>query len=330
MSKKIIFLFIIIALIVLSFFIFMSFHTKPNKEMIFGTSFSPAYARYLGLDAGQVYKTILDDWQFKYLRLSAQWDTIEKKKGEYDFSDLDWYMNEAAKRKAKVTLVVGRKTPRWPECHLPDWAKKVTYQEYRPALLNFMKVAVERYKNHSALEIWQVENEPFLPFGLCKIISQEDLKEEIDLVKKLDSTRQLIVTDSGELSTWRKTAKATDLFGTTMYRVVWNKYIGYFSYNWLPAFFYRAKLLILGRSVETAYIVELQAEPWMPNRELTALPLTEQFKSMDIIHLKNNVIYAQRTGMPRAYLWGAEWWYWIKEKQNRSEFVDYIKTLKKD
>jgi len=68
--------------------------------MIFGVSFSPQYARYLGLDANKVYQSILDDWHFKYIRLSAQWDVIETTKGQYDFKELDYFMTEAGKRNA--------------------------------------------------------------------------------------------------------------------------------------------------------------------------------------------------------------------------------------
>lgn len=298
--------------------------------MIFGVSFSPQYARYLGLDMEKTYKTIIDDWQFKYIRLSAQWDWIEKTKGQYDFKELDYLMDEAKKRNVKATIAIGRKTPRWPECHLPEWAKKLTYAEYKPLLLNFIKTTVERYKNHSALEIWQVENEPFLAFGLCGVMSEQDFKAEIQLVKKADSQHPVMATDSGELSTWRKTARAGDLFGTTIYRVVWNKYLGFFNYDLLPAVYYRLKLWLWNRDLNTAYISELQAEPWIPNIDLSHTPLSEQFKSMDIVRLKKNIEYAQKTNMSRAYLWGAEWWQWMKEKQTKVEYVDFVKMLKKE
>lgn len=305
-------------------------NSKANLNMIYGVSFSPQYARYLGFDAQELFKKVLDDLKFKHIRLSAQWDDLERTSGQYDFKELDWLMAEAAKRQAKIILAVGRKTPRWPECHLPDWAKTKEYKDYRPQLLKYITAVAERYKNHSALEIWQVENEPFLAFGLCQPMSRNDLQEEIDLVKKIDRQHKIMVTDSGELSTWRKTAKVTDLFGTTMYRVVWNKWLGYFSYDWLPVIFYQAKLKLMGRSYDTAYIVELQAEPWAPDHLGDKLTLGEQFKSMNILRLKKNIEYANRVGLPRAYLWGAEWWYWLEKNYGQIEFTRYIKTLKKE
>ncbi|MFH1292344.1 MAG: beta-galactosidase [bacterium] len=322
-------LLILMGLAILLISLGMFYNSKKTSNMIYGVSFSPYYTEYLDLDYRQVYTAILDDWQFKYIRLSAQWDKIEKKEGIYDFTDLDWMMDESAKREAKVVLAVGRKTPRWPECHLPDWAKKKEYEDYRQDLLEYIEAVVNRYKNHKALEMWQVENEPFLPFGLCKVMPRQDLREEVGFVKKIDQQHKTMVTDSGELSTWRKTAKQADYFGTTMYRVVWNKWIGYFNYDWLPAVFYRSKLKLTGRDLSTAYIMELQAEPWIPGISVQDTPLEEQFKSMGIKRLKKNIEYSSRTGMPRAYLWGAEWWYWMENKKGDKSFVNYIKTIEK-
>jgi hypothetical protein len=32
-------------------------------------------------------------------------------------------------------------------------------------------------------------------------------------------------------------------------------------------------------------------------------------------HLRENLAFVQRTGFDEAYLWGVEWWYWLKETQ---------------
>lgn len=325
--KKILSAFLFLILVAV-FFVVVIKLTAPKREknMIYGASFNTEYASYLGLDPRIAFTKILDDWQFKHIRLTAQWNLIEKIQGQYDWSDLDWMMAEAAKRNAKVVLVVGNKTPRWPECHFPSWVDAGSHQ---PDLLNFIKTVVMRYKDHPALEVWQVENEPFLQFGDCLAISKEELKEEVALIKQFDPLHSTMVTDSGELSLWSRAAKGADLFGTTLYRVVWNKTFGYWSYDWfLPAFTYRAKLWFNGRDVNTAYITELQAEPWIPNKPLADTPLEEQFKSMSLERLKKNIIFAEKTGMPRAYLWGAEWWMWLETRGNH-DFADYIKQLKK-
>lgn len=324
------YLLLILIVLVVTIFIFV-INNKKKTDVIYGVSFNTEYAQYLGLDPNETFIKILDDLRFKYIRISAQWDLVEKTKGEYDFSDLDWMMSEAAKRQIKIILVIGQKTPRWPECHLPSWSTDLTPDAYRPYLLNYISAVVTRYKEHPALEIWQVENEPFLSFGVnCPEFTIQDLRGELDLVKKIDPSHPTLVTDSGELSMWRKTAGAADLFGSTLYRVIWNKNFGYFNYDWfLPGLAYRMRLWFNDRTSETALITELQAEPWIPNQTLTSTPITEQFKSMSLDRMKKNINFSTKVGVSRAYLWGAEWWYWL-EKQGNDEVVNYIKTLKKE
>ncbi|MFA7653963.1 MAG: beta-galactosidase [Candidatus Magasanikbacteria bacterium] len=324
MLKKIALLVIIIlAILVIPHFITF------KSDMILGVSFSDQYARYLGLDARSVYQTILNDWNFKYIRLSAQWNIIENNPDDYDFGELDWQMDEAAARGAKITLALGQKTPRWPECHTPTWAQNLSDQEYFAALSKFMEAVVNRYRHHTALETWQIENEAFLSFGAnCRPYTPAKLDQEIALVRALDSDHPILITDSGELSSWRQTAAAGDLFGTTMYRVVWNKFLGYTNYDWLPPLFYRAKLFFNGRSAATAWVVELQAEPWIPDNNLFDTSLVEQYKSMNINRLTKNISFARSTGMARAYLWGAEWWVWLGSK-GETAIPNFIQNLPK-
>jgi len=310
------------------FLLSFSFSFK-NPNMIYGVSFSPAQATYLGLDYKKVYTAILDDWNFKYIRLSVPWDGVEITKGNFDFSQLDWLMSEAGKRNAKIILAIGEKTPRWPECHTPDWAKNLSAEEYQADLQNYMTEVVNRYKGSPALETWQVENEPFVPFGVCQTLSKETLNAEVSLVKKIDSTHPILTTDSGELGFWRTAAEAGDLFGTTMYRIVWNKYLGYLNYNSIfPPLFYRAKLWLAGRQPSDSYIIELQAEPWLPSNDPKTTPLAEQYTSMNLEKLKENINFAENVGLSRVYLWGAEWWYWLREK-GEMDIPNFIAQLKK-
>lgn len=299
-----------------------------EQPVVFGVSFDPAQARHLGLDATTTFSTLLDDWGFKYVRLSASWKSVEPEPSRFDFSELDAMMAEAAARGVKVILVVGQKTPRWPECHHPVWSTSLPPAERRAALGKYLTATVEHFRAHPALEIWQVENEPFIYFGVCPPFSGADLVAELALVKTLDPAHPTLVTDSGEVATWRRTARAADLFGTTVYRMVWNSVIGYWSYDWLPPAVYRFRLWLLGRLPQSAFISELQAEPWVPRGNLPAIPLAEQFVSMSLGQLQRNVAYARRIGLPRAYLWGAEWWRWLAAN-GHPEFADYIKQLPK-
>jgi hypothetical protein len=328
--KKVSMWVIIIAILVMGIVVMEIFSRHRNTNQIYGVSFNAEYAAYLGLDSDKVFQTILNEWNFKYIRLSATWDEIEMARGIYDFSSLNKLMDAAALSGAKVTLAVGQKIPRWPECHAPSWAASLSDNEYKAAVKRFIKATVDQYKDHPALEIWQVENEPLFEYGECRFFDSSMLSSEIESVKSLDANHKIMITDSGELSSWRHTAKAADLFGTTMYRVVWNERIGYFSYVWLTPLFYRAKLLFAGQKTQNAYISELQAEPWVTNQDVKTMDLDKQYKSMSIERFHKNVDYAQRVGFPRAYLWGAEWWYWMAEKKGVNDFVDFAKTLKKE
>jgi len=324
---------IIYSLVILVFVVGLLayYYSLPrNYNQVYGVTFDSEYAKYLCLNPQVVYNKILTDWGFRYTRLSVNWNAVEKQKGEFDFTELDWLMDKSVEHNAKVILVIGQKTLRWPECHLPDWAMEENNESYRLQLKKYMATVVDRYKNNSALEIWQVENEPFLAFGKCPAYNADYLKEEVEMVKSLDKNHKILITDSGELSTWQKTARVGNFFGTTLYRVVWHQHLGYFNYDWIPASFYKFKLLLTGRNIEDSFVVELQAEPWIPDKSINDYDLTDQLKSMSPKRFRDNVDYAQRVGFSRAYLWGAEWWFWLAKEKGIFFYDNMVKSLNKN
>lgn len=289
----------------------------PRQDVKLGMTFSLRYAESLGLDWKETYIALLDDIGVKKMRLPVYWDLVEKEPGQYDWSALDWQMEEAKKRDVEVILSIGQRVPRWPECHIPAWAME-SDERRKSALLHFMGKAVERYKSSESLVTWQVENEPFLLFfGICPAFDKAFLEQEIAFVKKLDPTHPILLTDSGELSLWYGAAKRGDIFGTTMYRIIWSpKTGGYFTYPIGPNFFRAKELLVRTLTKqENLIVIELQAEPWASGWVADA-SLPEQFRTMDEIKLRENVEYAKRVGFPEIYLWGGEWWYWMKVKKD--------------
>ncbi|MEK7159447.1 MAG: hypothetical protein AAB575_02050 [Patescibacteria group bacterium] len=293
------------------------FYDFGRSDFKLGVNFSKSYAEYLGLDWRKTYLTILDDLKIKNIRLAAPWNELEKEKEVWTFSDLDWQVKEAVKRNVDVVLTLGRRTPHWPECHDPSWLKNLPDDLVVKRQLSMIQTVIERYKKYENIKIWQVENEPLLNvFGVCPKSDLELLRKEVALVKTLDD-RPIMITDSGELSLWIVSANLGDLFGSTMYRVTYNKWLGYFYYH-LPPAFYTLKAAMVGLPLENAIVSELQAEPWAPNGLLNTT-LEEQRKSMDAGRLMNHVDYAKRTGFSSVYLWGAEWWLWLKDvKQDDS------------
>src|SRR3989344_8838150 len=91
----------------------------------YGVTFSTLQAEQLGLDWQSVYIAMLDDLKVRDIRIPAYWQRVEPKKDTYDWSELDFQITEARARDAHVILAVGRRLPRWPECHIPDWAQKL-------------------------------------------------------------------------------------------------------------------------------------------------------------------------------------------------------------
>jgi len=73
-------------------------------------------------------------------------------------------------------------------------------------------------------------------------------------------------------------------------------------------------------------VIELQTEPWISGFT-TQRPLEEQFQSMNAAQLKENVEFAQKVGFPEVYLWGVEWWYWLKVEKNIPDLWNQAKEL---
>lgn len=300
---------------------------SKNEKMEFGISFVDHHARSLELDWKETYLAILDDLGVKKLRLGAYWNFIEKSPGEFDFSDLDYQIQEAQKRDVEVILSFGIKAPRWPECFIPEFYLD-DKEERENKLLEYEKILIERYKNYENISYWQVENEPFLPFfGECPpgAIDANLVDREIAQTRELDPSREIIVTDSGELSLWHEAAKRADVFGTTLYRTIYKEPFGYVTYPVGPNFFRIKALIIKYFSNQDDIIVsELQAEPWGPGWILH-ISLEEQFKSMNPEIFKEIVEYTKKTKFEAAYFWGAEWWYWLKTEKGEDEMWEAAK-----
>lgn len=326
-GKIVLLFFASVFILALLVFIYVNLPVKKSDRSIpLGVTFSIRYAQDIGLDWKETFIAMLDDLKIRQIRIPAYWDLIEKTEGEYDFSDLDWQLDQAEKRDAKVILVIGQKVPRWPECFIPEWAKTDDAKR-KEKLLEVEKLIVERYKDRKVIQNWQVENEPFLDFGVCPKVDPALLDSEIANVKAVDANHPVVITDSGELSLWYKAASRADVFGTTMYREVYSEKMGHWRYPIGPNFF-KLKKAILGMFVKNSnsLVIELQGEPWVGGWT-TAQPLDVQLASMNADILKDNVEFAKKTDFDQIYLWGVEWWYWMKVKQDNPTLWQQAKEL---
>lgn len=321
---------IILAVIIIVFY-YLAYITAPNPDrpIYWGATFSQKFASDMGLDWKESYRAILYDLKVKRLRLIAYWDLIEKENNKFSFEDLDYQFELASKNGSSVILAIGQKVPRWPECHIPEWAEALSIQERHNELISYLEKIVKRYKDHPTLLYWQAENEPFFPFGECPGSYPRLADEEISLIKSLDRTHRVMLTDSGEFGLWYFAANKGDVFGTTLYRRVYNKLFGYIDYHLPPSFFRIKELLtrFLAKSTPKQFLViELSGEPWL-EKQIYETTAEEHLRYFDFDFFKDTIKYANKAGFDTYYLWGAEWWYWLKGKQNHPEFWEYAKTI---
>lgn len=287
--------------------------SQAHKPLKLGVSFIPAYAESLGLDAQKTMDALIRDVGVRHFRLVSYWDQLEPAPGQYDFSLLDWQFEKAEAAHATVTLAIGLRQPRWPECHMPTWALGKQTAEWQPRLQDFIAAVVDRYKDSPALESYQLENEFFLrAFGLCTNFDRERLVAEYDLVKQLDPKRPVIVSRSQNAIGISLYDPRPDELGISIYKRTWGsppgRYVEYPFPAWYYGFIAGMQQIVTGRNT---MVHELQAEAWPPNgKSIPETPLAEQNKSFDAERFRDRVEYGKATGMRDIYLWGAEYWYY--------------------
>ena len=295
-----------------------------STPITYGATFSKRYATDLGLNWQEVYRAVLFDLKIPTIRLPVYWDEVEPRDGEYNFSDVDWQINEAKVAGAKIILALGRRVPRWPECFEPNWLNNQDESVKREKIKKLLVAEVNHFKQHKNIVIWQVENEPlFGLFGQCPPPDIKFLREEIATVKALDP-RPVMVTDSGELQEWVRAAQVGDILGVTMYRQVGNQTLDNIYIRW-PAFFYRIKLRLASVFAREIDLVEFQAEPWTSST-LDKEPIPKQLEKMNIERIKTLLYVARKSGLHDISFWGVEWWYWLKLR-GVNDFWDFGKEI---
>lgn len=312
---------------------FLKHRPVVHPDINYGITFSDKYATEIGLNWRETYIKILDELRPQNVRLVAYWDDVEREKDQYNYENVRWQIEEAQKRNVNVMLVVGRKVPRWPECFEPQWWKDTQDEDLKNhELFEFVKNTVTEMRQYSAIKFWQVENEPFFPFGNCNpLVTRDVLKQEIKIVRSLDD-RPIIIQDSGEGGFWYPTYSLGDYLAISMYRKIWYDFWGiffgkpiYFKYP-LAHWTYKIKADITQVPADKIKVTELQAEPWGPtiNSELTE---EQKNKTMSKNDFLDTISYAQKSGFQDLYFWGAEWWLWEKEVNGNPFYWDTASSL---
>ncbi len=302
--------------------------TKVSGRL--GVSFSLHRCSELGIDKKATLKAALSDLGLKRFRLMSYWNVHEPEQERYNFGELDWQFELLSEYEATATLCIGKRQPRWPECHMPQWALALPKEQWYKALYKYIEVVVSRYRNHPALISWQLENEALLKnFGYCQDndYSHSRLETEYRLVKSLDPQHPVVMTlsDSWGLP-WRR--PHPDAYAMSLYRATLNKR-GKHVLSGRPPVFYKLRadmIYLLHR--KNVFIHELQAEPWLSNA-ITETSVDEQIRIMTPANITENIAFAKKTDQYPIDLWGLEWWYWIKEHHGHPEYWQTIKeTIK--
>ena len=312
----------IITLLILFIFVLIStmygiaqwyIHTESSRPLQLGVSFIPDYARSLGVDP-QTNMDALLNIGVKQFRLVSYWSDGEPNQGQYDFTQLDWQFQKAEAAHAKIILTIGLRQPRWPECHIPNWASQEPTSVWEPQLNAYMSAVMERYKSSPSLQSYQLENEYFLHgFGTCTNYDRSRLIDEYSLVKSLDSVHPVIIPRSDNAIGIPVNKPQPDEFSISIYRRVWDATVShrYLEYPY-PAWYYG--FLAGWQKIadhKDMMIGELQAEAWAPHGEsITQTNLAEQNKSINAKRLSDVFNYGKATGMRSIDLWGSEYWYY--------------------
>lgn len=286
-----------------------------DKPMTYGVSFSTKYADELGIDGRDAYRSLLGDMDFTKVRLMSYWDRIEPREGEFAFEELDWQFDQANQHGVTVSLALGYRQPRWPECHPPTWIDR---DDFRDELVRYLEAVVVRYRDHPALDNFQLENEVAnRHFGECDEFpfDKQLLTRESRLVKQLAPDVPLVINASNQAGV-PLIGNTADKVGFSIYRVAhldYGPYDGYWSYWYTPAIWHSFRAELVERWVDVpVFVHELQLEPWGPTAT-AELSIEKQNESMPVDQIRASLDYVDRTNITEAYLWGGEWWYWRKE-----------------
>ncbi len=283
----------------------------------FGISFSHGYAEWLfqGMRTPEaVLEELAGNLGVQHYRLGLYWDRVQAAGPDAFHDDLAWQLDILERHQAHTVIVnLGRKVIRWPEYHVPDWAKLLPEAALKERLLQYLQTVVERYATDPRITHWQVENEPFFRFGDGKPFSDQAnfLDQEIAVVRAADTLkRPIIVTQSGDSGNWNKAAVHSDILGVSFYGISHHRWIGYYTHHNGRPERWQKKIARLGKPV---WMTEVQAEPW-GNKDVRSMSYEESSRSMDVERFRRHTDFVMAAGFDQIFFWGAEWWLYMKDQ----------------
>ena len=298
----------------------------------------------MGLDWEEALEEILN-LGLNPIRLGAYWSEIEKGKGEYNFSLLDREIQAISRQKASIVLVVGVKSPRWPEFYLPLWLREKLslrpQQTLEKSLIGhylfpFLEKTVKRYRHQQTITHFQVENEPLNFSGPQWLrLGPELLANEVEFVRNI-TQKPIILNSWVEMNPRRRAERnltlkeksletclrLADILGLSVYPSypgqpkIEEKDWQIFG-EWLK----RARKL-----KKEAWVIEMQAEPWPKEGEGKNFKDPYGNLSCSPNRVKYNFAKLQNLGFETILLWGSEFWLRCA-KENNTLWLECVQGL---
>ncbi len=301
---------------------------KSNKQIVFGASISSKACDGFSTEITDVLRESIAQLGITRYRVMTYWDECEIEQGKYNFSKVDELLDIIEEAQGSVTLCLGLRQPRYPECHQPEWAKQLAASEWEAALFDFITKTVMHFRGRDVIVSYQLENEALNKgIGTCQNYSRRRLREEFSLVASLDSTKPIIMsmTNSWGIPLRRP---IPDRVGFSMYRHQWGKK-GLSNSHRSVRFIRLRKWLMEAVFARPVFCHELQLEPWGP-RATQDLPDDQQNELMGPQQLREAIAYATDSGMDVIDMWGLEWWHWRKHHQDDPEAWKTMQQLLSD
>jgi hypothetical protein len=326
--------------------------TPPGSTLL-GISFRPLQAAALGLAPAAVLAELLA-YPFPLIRLAAYWRQLETAPGRLDLTELDAQLDAATAAGKKIILCVGAvKSFGYPEFFVPahqlpeplpegQLIGPLTHPRLLAAATSFLTLVVEHYREHPAIQAWQVEHEPVDPLGMEHSwrLSADFVRQEVAAVRAADPGRPVLLT--GFLPTslpvrlqqrWRTrdqgdslavAGQLADMVGLNVYprhglarAGSRTAYLAGSSSRWQRRAAARQYAAAAGDG-RRILVTEGQAEPWETVTTPPSLPGRAMFSCLPE-HIITNYNAALELGQAApgglwAYLfWGAE--YWVKRRE---------------
>ena len=335
---------ILVLLLVVTIYVANAF-ANPIPQREFDLNFRPQYgvtysfeqAGWYGLDHQSSYIKLLDEVKFDWVRLPFFWDQMIWN-GELKIEGLEFAIEEADKRGIKVIVVLGAKTPYYPEFHLPaNVRSKIRFGDrltldhpIAKDLLDVDRAVVKKLSVYDNIIYWQVENEPLIGNVNRWKFDPDLIATEVEVVRQNDPKKRPVILNHAATgfndTSWKELlpilkvgdvfavnaffkTKGTDLFSAKLagreIHILWPDHLVWPVHSWI---YLSPNFDAIKKEVEEAgfrlWVLEMQAEPYIKKLDEAVDPLLS-FESADIAAAER---FLRSYQIESVGLWGAHFW----------------------